>query len=156
MLLRFECNLFARQTGLEAANVPSAITLRHLDALSASALTSGLTDRSPTRRHARRPRGEQRPFGSSSIHQVTDVLSARKKVVRNDASMTSPPYRLGAHHGASPSPPQVNQDREPLLEILREGVVGIVVEAAVRHVPFTSGATEFVLPLRPPRSGRCS
>jgi len=62
---------------------------------------------------------------------VEDGLATREEMVRDDATMASPPHGLGAHDRATLPAPFANQAVESRPERRRERVVGIVVEADV-------------------------
>src|SRR5262249_43492207 len=62
---------------------------------------------------------------------VEHGLASGDQIVRNDAPVTSPPYRFCAHDCAAPFMSQRAQPRESAMERLAQRVVGIVVEALV-------------------------
>src|SRR5690606_5012080 len=53
--------------------------------------------------------GERCGLDSIIAHQVEDPLAEIDEIVGNDASVTAPPDRLGAHDGACSVPAQLHQ-----------------------------------------------
>src|SRR5262249_41473296 len=62
---------------------------------------------------------------------VEHGLASGDQIIRDDAPVTSPPYRFRAHDRAGPFMSQRAQTRKSAMERLGQRVVGIVVKALV-------------------------
>jgi len=82
------------------------------------------------------------------IEDVYHLNAVRLKVIRNQRPMTTPPDRLGTHHGGALFTSQIDKSFDASLKFLRLHVIGI---PAKRFVP--PGQIQRVGP-RPP--AKCS
>ena len=58
-------------------------------------------------------------------------FARRDQIVRNDAPVTTPPDRLGAHDSAPLLPTEGAQPREAGMKLFSQAVVGIIVKALI-------------------------
>src|SRR5690625_7829479 len=75
-----------------------------------------------------RARRQLRGLDAVASHQVKGLLAPRQQVIGDDAPVAAPPDRLGAHDGATPLAPDLDQRLEPSLEFLGERMIRIVVK----------------------------
>ncbi len=70
-----------------------------------------------------------RRFDLPQSDQMKHRLARNQKIVRNDASMASPPECVRAHDGATSPGAKLAQVGEPGVKAFAHGVVGVVVKA---------------------------
>jgi hypothetical protein len=74
---------------------------------------------------------EQRPVDVIGAQDVEDALSGANEIVGDDPSVTTPPNRFCAHNSNALLMPQVTERGQTVVELLGQGVVGVVPKARV-------------------------
>src|SRR5688500_11099261 len=76
-------------------------------------------------------RSQTRKFNFFLAQDVKNGLAGRNEIIRNDATVTAPPDRLGAHDGATGFVTKVSQPPESALKLIRRSVIRVIPEAYV-------------------------
>lgn len=74
---------------------------------------------------------EQREIDAIRAKDVVDALSGANEIIGDDPPVTAPPNRFRAHDGRALLMPQVAELSQTVVELLGQGVVGVVAKARV-------------------------
>jgi hypothetical protein len=78
-------------------------------------------------------------FNPAITHYVKHDLVCGYEIVGNDASMTLPPYRFGAHYCSRALVPEVPQPLKTRTEFFSHGIIGIIVKTLILPKPIHCG-----------------